>query len=255
MNKKNNNLGTNSNETLNALEEPLFQIDEAIPLEEQRRYFIARQALNKRKIPLSPQKLKDIEALIYNKKMGENWHRNTLVQLSTSGSVEAYRILEDFRCVAPRNLHNWSVIAEFDARVALHSQLGDLEEVTVISTGLGGRGNLLRFCAICATYNWVPFEEYQEKLCHDEFSYAITVAKGIVEQSLVGNGYIIVTFLIPLGTDPHDVLSQAINACNEIGDFMDAHTLRTTNISPIREQDIEHMRKLIEKENNEELSI
>lgn len=227
---------------------PIYQIDKAIPLEEQRRYYIASQATRQRQPHLTRQQLNDIEALLYNKRMGDNWHRNILIQLACTRQIEAYRMIEDFMKVAPPRLCNWTILAEFDARIAIESSLQDLETITIVTSGLGGRGNLVRFSSICATREWQPFELYQRELLWKEFVFALKAEKGEIEDVVHGESYIIFTYLIPFGLEPDKILRKAVSICNELGDFLDENTLRTTNINPIKESDIYHLRQMIQKQ-------
>lgn len=225
-----------------------FQIDEAIPLEEQKRYFISSQATRSRHPRLSTEELNDIESLIYKREMGEGWHRNTLILLAATGQIEAYRILEDFLVVTPKKLKNWATIAEFDGRIGLEASLSDKQGVTVITSGLGGHNGLMRFMLISAARQWEPLKEYQRDLMLKEFSYAVKNARGEIEEISTGDAYLLMTFLLPLGLVPDPIFHQTVAICNEFGDFLAPENLFITNVNRIEENDIIRIQKLSTQE-------
>lgn len=228
------------------------QIDRIIPIEEQKRYYISSHLNRKRQLSLSPKKLASIEGLLYDKRMGENWHRNTLVQLAAVRQLDAYRILEDFLIVAPERLKNWATLAEFDARIAIEADLTDRENVTVVTSGLGGRKNKMRFSSVCITTDWGALQAYQKDLLEKELLYAIKRANGELEDLHIGDSFVIANYLIPIGINPEPILRGAFAICNEMGDFMDISTLRTTNISLIEVSDIDHLRRMMEQDKDKE---
>lgn len=219
---------------------PVYQIDKAIPLEEQQSYYILSQIASRRNYLLSLKQLNRIEALIYNKQMNVNWHRNMLVQLACTRQVEAYRIIEDFLLVAPKNLKNWAILAEFNARIALETILTDTKSVTVVSSGLGGRDNMMRFSSGCTLLDSKHFEEYQKELAIKEFSYAISENGGKLENCSFGDSCLLLTYLMPIGLHPDGILHETISICNEFGAFLNENNLKTTNLRLLQECDFRH---------------
>ncbi|KXB38005.1 hypothetical protein HMPREF1869_00210 [Bacteroidales bacterium KA00251] len=216
----------------------LFQIDKSVPLGVQMQFYKKLATARLRKPSFTQRRLTYIESLLYDKRMGTKWLKNTLVQLAATRQIKAYRLLEDFLMVAPRPLYHWAVLAEFDARIALEASLSDLEYVAVITTGLGGRDNLLRYSTLFVTKNRLPLQEYQRDLLKEEVLYALEGIKGEFEESTYGDSYAIFSYLIPYGIDPSSLVEGVVAVCNEVGDFIDPQLLHTTNVKPLKSKEV-----------------
>ncbi len=221
-----------------------YQLDKAIPIEEQKRYFTSSHAARRLRPSLSIEQLNDIESLLYKKEMSEGWLRNNLTLLAATGQIDAYRMIEDFLIVAPKRLKDWATIAEFDAKIALQAALSGTRIVNVITSGLGGRNGLMRFMFVAGSKGWTPFVSFQKDLAINEFKFAITQHAGEIERISSGDDFIIASFLLPLNVNPTPILLKAISICNDMGDFLDPENLFTTNVAPIRKQDIPRLKLL-----------
>lgn len=223
-----------------------FQIDCPIPLDEQKRYFRLSQEKRRNKPHLTEKELDNIEALLYNKQMGDNWHKNTLALLASTGQIRAYRILEDFLMIAPERLRNWAMIAEFDCRIYIKAQLSEQEDITIISSGLGGHNGLMRFMIIVATEGWQKLHDYQISLMQKEFSYSIKHNQGEIENIEFHDTYMSITCLLPIGLAPNPIIQETVDLCNQFGDFLHTDHILITNVSHIEEKDIERLRQTIQ---------
>lgn len=237
--------------SVRAKTENFHQIDKAIPLSVQKYFYRMRNVYKACDIEFTPRRLRNIEILIYDKRMGRSWFRHTLVQLSIAPEIRAYRILEDFLQVAPPSLYHWASLAEFNARIDLEASLSDEKPVTVITSGLGGRDNMMRFSAMGATVDNLPLESYQRNLIENELRFALEEVDGVLEKISFEETAFIFSFLAPFDTNFVDLLRDAFTACNEVKNFVDIRTLSVTNEKHYAKRDVVKMLRETQKEEGE----
>ncbi len=213
---------------------PIFQIDAYVPMAIQQEYFnVSRTVISSSPSKLEEPEIHEIERTLYLKSVPEEVHRLQLVRLATSSLASAYRIIQDYLQIAPPSMYYWALLAEFQARIQLHSSLTGQENALIFTTGLGGRNGLLRIHAIAHTPGWVPLEQYQTDMVREEFYTSVTKLHGEVEEILIGESYFRFQFLLPIGIEPRRFYTDFASFCNEFGNFLDMKELLLTNERPI----------------------
>jgi len=156
--------------------------------------------------------------------------------LATSREVKAYRMLEDYVQHPDEDVSNWAYMALMESRISLESELSDEKQI-YISTGLGGKGEKLRFYVLMLSRDRKPFLEYQRKVIEREFAYFLPKADCEIERLTIGEQYVELVFLIPVRADIKLTLDKVINECNQYGDFLsDIFTI--TNVKELTEQEV-----------------
>jgi hypothetical protein len=154
--------------------------------------------------------------------------------LAISGDVKAFRALEDYN---KRNKNDWAAMSLLQAKITLESELSDEKQV-FISTGLGGEGHRLRFFSFFKSSGLKPFSDYQRKLIETEIPFFVEKYHGILEKQKIEDCYFTVLFLIDLSVDIKNMLLDAINECNQYGNFISTNFI-ITNVKIFNKKDIE----------------
>jgi len=169
-----------------------------------------------------------------------------LNQLSGIGKVETYRIVEKFVKTPDEPLKSWAVLSLQNSRMLLESTLLDENQV-FISTGLGGKGNKLRYFVVLVSKTEEAFNETQQRIIRNEFDFAFQNADSEMEIMQFVEYFCTMIVLIPMRASIRDIFGLAVGECNELGDFISQHFL-VTNVKAF---ETEEVKKLL-KENSEE---
>jgi len=159
----------------------------------------------------------------------------TLVFLAISGSVKAYRAIEAYYEKHP---DEWTAMSLMQAKITLESEFSDEKQI-FISTGLGGKGDQLRFFAFFKSQGGKNFSDYQKKLIEKEIPYYIRNYHGIPEEIQIRENYFTVLFLIHIQVDIKTMLDEAIGECNQYGDFINKGFI-ITNVRVFTAEEIQN---------------
>lgn len=166
-----------------------------------------------------------------------------LVLLASSHEVKAYRILENYVNNPHPELKDWAQLALMESRMAMESDLSDEKQI-FISTGLGGKGEKLRFFVLLLSADKKPFLEYQARVIEREFAYYLPKQDCEIEKLEVCDNYVILLFLVSVRANLKSILDYLIQECNQYGDFLsDLYT-----VTNVRELSDDEIRAIIEKD-------
>ncbi|GHU65282.1 hypothetical protein FACS1894160_4350 [Bacteroidia bacterium] len=209
----------------------LHILETKVPVENQMEFFHYIEKIRHAKEPMT---IDEQIALLNNQESPYLKKKNILASLSISGDVKAYRAIESYH-----EIHDddWTVMSLLQAKITLESEFSD-EKKIFISTGLGGRGEKMRFAGLFKSKRLENFSAYQKELIEKEFSYCLQKAGGQLENVAIENNYFTILLLINIHTNIKTVLEQAINECNQYGDFIDSGFL-ITNVKQFTEADIQ----------------
>ena len=154
--------------------------------------------------------------------------------LAVSGNVKAYRVIEAYNETNPGD---WAAMSLMQAKITLQSQFSDERQV-FISSGLGGKGDLLRFYAFFKSNDGKPFSDYQKKLIEKEIPFCIQHYNGIPEEINIKDNYFYLLFLISIKIDIKTMLEEAIGECNQYGNFI-SNGFIVTNVKAFSEEKIQ----------------
>jgi hypothetical protein len=159
-----------------------------------------------------------------------------LIQLANSDDVEAFRLLEKFNAATVSELKDWSALALQESRMTLESSLLDENQV-IISTGLGGKGKRLRYFAALASKDDKFFTVLQKKLIEKEIDFTLKKHDGEIEKIEFDENYCSFLIIVPLNVYIKDLITAAIDECNQIGDFIDTKFI-LTNVKIFSKEEI-----------------
>ena len=213
-------------------------LEQRVPVELQMEYFKYSEQVRKErtKPDLNDMDYTAFRESLSNPESTTDYKKYILSMLATSREVKAYRMLEDYVQHPDEDVSNWAYMALMESRISLESELSD-EKLIYISTGLGGKGEKLRFYVLMLSRDRKPFQEYQRKVIEREFAYFLPKADCEIERLTIGEQYVELVFLIPLRADIKLTLERVINECNQYGDFLsDIFTI--TNVKELTEQEV-----------------
>lgn len=180
---------------------------------------------NKEEFNLEGLPLLDDEALSIDDK------KELLVKLASIDDAKAYRILEEYSKEKDQELYHWSLLALQESKMLIESSLLDENQV-FISTGLGGRGDMLRYFIVLIGDNIEFYEDFQQKMIRSEFDFALKNNESELEQINFEEKYALMTALIPFQVKFQQVFKTALNECNQYGGFLQKNFL-VTNVKKL----------------------
>ena len=198
-------------------------LEQRVPVERQMEYFKYSEKnrkdqdkpdISKMDFSVFEDSLDDPESTVEHKKY-------VLSILATSRQVKAYRILEEYAQAPDPDVADWAYMALMESRIALESELSDEKQI-YISTGLGGKGEKLRFYVLILANELKPFLEYQKKVIERECMELV--------------------FLIPVRADIKQALDKVINECNQYGNFL-SQVFTITNVKELSAEEVEEIIK------------
>lgn len=163
--------------------------------------------------------------------------RRLLTMLAISKNVKAYRMLEAYSEAPYVDMKDWAYMALMECRISLESELSDEKQI-YISTGLGGKGEKLRFFLLLFARNKVPFQDYQLQTLERELVYTLSKNDCEIERLTMEDLYVEMLFLVPVRIDLKGVINQIINECNQYGNFL-SNVFTVTNVRELRREEIE----------------
>ena len=159
-----------------------------------------------------------------------------LVQLAQRGSAEAYRLVQEY-CTRPDpGLEDWSRIALYECRMRMESDLLD-EPVGLISTGLGGDGERLRYIFVLA-FSDEPLAEEQQQEIREALDSVCRKHRSPVEEAQFRPACLYVQVLVPLDVAVGAVIEESISLLNQ-GEGEVYHDYLATNVAEPTEEEIE----------------
>ena len=159
-----------------------------------------------------------------------------LVQMAGVASPEVYRVLEGYAKEPDKDLEGWAKMAVQENRMLLESHLLDSQPV-FISTGLGGKGNKLRYFVVLFYKESDDLKPFQKKIVQDEISYALQKYDSELENLNFSSKYATMLVVVPLSSDIARMFRSAIEECNQFGDFL-APEFVVTNMKELSDAEI-----------------
>lgn len=204
-------------EAISSLPENFSVLEEQINVELQMEYFNYGRDM---KSGFSPEMVLQHQADLFDPKVPLDEKKNLLVLLASQEKVEAFRTIEKYAKKPDPELRDWSILALQESRMVIQSSLMDEQQV-YISTGLGGRGQKLRyFVVLIGREDNIDYSPVQKKLLKNELEFAVTKNDGELEEMTFQKNLAIAVMLLPVKSDIQAVFHSVINECNQYGDFV-----------------------------------
>lgn len=169
--------------------------------------------------------------------------RKLLNQLASFEEVKCFRILEKYMKTPDKELKNWSYLAYQESLMTMESSLSE-EDTIYISSGLGGKGNKLRyFVVLLSDSPDVPISEKHQHLILKEIVYQFEKSNAEFEEHSFNNTYFMFSCLIPIDISIADLFEDFINNVNEFEPILSDNFL----ITNVRRMSVEEINEFIEK--------
>jgi hypothetical protein len=179
---------------------------------------------------------------LYDPKQSVEKKMALMVQMAAIPSPEVYRVLEGFVNASDGDLKEWAKLALQENRHLLESHLLDSRQV-FISTGLGGKGQKLRYFVVLINKEGDDLKPFQQKVLQDEMQYALQRYDSELEKLIFMRHYTTMRVIVPISSDLTRLFREGIDECNQFGDFL------------LPDFIITNMKELSEEEINEALSV
>jgi hypothetical protein len=183
--------------------------------------------------------------------VGEDRKREILLSIAAIDDVKAFRTIEKFVGLAEGEIKQWAVLALQESRMLIQSSLLDEQQV-FISTGLGGKGQKLRYYVVFVNKNQNKIlTATQQKLLKDELLYELKQNDGEFETMDFSEGFSTVLVMLPLQSDLKRIFRNIIDECNQYGDFLDDDMI-VTNVKVMSRNEVIEMLKQNKKQDFEQ---
>ncbi|MDR1937062.1 MAG: hypothetical protein LBQ73_01005 [Tannerellaceae bacterium] len=216
-------------------------LEQRIPVEVQLEYFKYSEQMRKNHVKMTDDEYHVYLQSLSNDTLSSEHKKYILSALAISNDVRAYRLLEDYVRHPDPDVTNWAYMALMESRITLESEL--LEEKQIyISTGLGGKGDKLRFYVLMTASRGEPFQEYQRRTIENEFAYYLPIEDCEIERLTIYDLYVELVFLIPVRKDIKATLDKVITECNQYGNFI-SDVLTVTNVKELSADEVDEIIK------------
>jgi hypothetical protein len=227
----------NIKEVLKNLPENFSILEEKIDIEVQMKYFDYVQ--KQRKDDNAVECFENRNEL-FLEGTGFERKKEILVNIATIDDVKAFRTIEQFVKESSGEIYQWAVLALQESRMLMQSSLLDEQQV-FISTGLGGRGQKIRYYVVFINKNKEGLlTRTQQKLLKDELLTELKSVDGEFETIDFTEGFSSAMVMLPLQTDLKSVFRNIIDECNQYGDFLEDDMI-LTNVKMLSKTEITEM--------------
>jgi hypothetical protein len=227
----------NIQKVLENLPENFSILEEQIDIEVQMKYFDFVQ--KKRTDELSAECFENRDDL-FSENTDFERKKEILVNIATIDDVKAFRTIEKFVKESNGEIYQWAVLALQESRMLLQSSLLDEQQV-FISTGLGGKGQKIRYYVVFINKNKQGLlTRTQQKLLKDELITVLKSSDGEFETIDFTEGFSTAMVMLPLQTDLKSVFRNIIDECNQYGDFLEEDMI-LTNVKMLSRNEITEM--------------
>lgn len=191
-------------------------LEEQIEIELQMKYFEFSKEI---KDNLDVEKILNSMDRLFSDDVPVEEKKTILVQLASIDKVEAYRSIERYLKKPEKELKDWAVLALQESRMLLETMFLDESQI-FISTGMGGKGSKLRYFIVLISNSKTNFTDTQKKLIKSELEFFLKKQNAEIEEISFTGKLSTILALIPINVSIKGVFREAINECNQYGNFL-----------------------------------
>lgn len=225
------------NEYLEVGEDSISLLEEPIDADTQFEYF---ECSKNQENHLTNDEIISRKDLIFDDSVSNEQKKLLLVQLASISNIEAYRTIEKYLKKPNTKLINWAYLAFLESRLLLESTFLN-ENKVLITTGLGGKGNKLRYFIVFFTNDGLPITHLQQKIIKSELDYAFCRNEAEIENLFFEDGFAYILTMVPINIPVQQFFNKILIECNEFGDFL-FHDFIISNVKILS---IEEIRELL----------
>lgn len=208
-------------------------LEEQIDVDVQLKYFDRSRKYKKNPDPGDAIALADN---LFKEEINIERKKEILIKLASMEEVKAFRILQSYMEERPDELRDWTILALQESKMLLESKLLDENQI-FISTGLGGKGDKLRYFVVIIANRENEFNDFQKKIIRQEFLYTLEKHESEVENFDFSENLATIMAIVPLDKPVKAVFEEAIEECNNYGDFI-KNDFVITNVKKLSFQEI-----------------
>ena len=225
------------NEYLEISEDSINLLEEPIDADTQLEYF---ECSKNQENNISNDEIISKKDLIFDDSIPNEQKKLLLVQLASISNIEAYRTIEKYLKKPNTKLTKWAYLALLESRLLLESTFLD-ENKVLITTGLGGKGNKLRYFIVFFTNSGLPITDLQQKIIRSELDYAFSRNEAEIEDLVFEEGFAHILSMVPINMPVQQFFNKILRECNEFGNFL----FKDFIISNVKILSIEEIRELL----------
>ncbi len=210
-------------------------LEEQIDVKLQMEYFKFSSRIKKSIPKDTPIVLEEIPDL-YDEKISIEVIKESLVKLASIDDPKAYRLIEAYLKDGKPELNHWTILAQQESKMLLESTLLNENQV-FISTGLGGKGNMLRYFIVFIGEEISEFNDFQQNILKSEFEFALKSNQSELEEITFNEHFATMVVLIPFDVPFQKIFREAIAECNNYGNFLKPNFL-VTNVKKLSTKEI-----------------
>jgi hypothetical protein len=173
---------------------------------------------------------------LYSDKKSIGEKKEMLVQLAAQDNIQLFRFIEKYGDECEVELKDWAVLALQESRMLLETKLLD-ENHVFISTGLGGKGSLLRYFIVLLSNKRNALNDTQNKIIQGEFEFLLNKNESELEAIEFYDKFVTMVVLIPLHITIKEFFKKGIDECNQYGNFIRSNFL-VTNVKRLSADEI-----------------
>ncbi len=235
----NENIYDKLQEYLGLNEESISILEETIEPSTQLEYFeYSRNHIHSK----SEEEIIDEKDVLFDKSFPVEGKKTTLVELASLNSAEAYRTIEKYLHQPNIKLYDWACLALQECRLHIETNLLD-ESKVLISTGLGGKGQKLRYFIVLFTPDDVEINNRQQEIIRKELCYYLQKLDAELEDILFEESFASILAVIPMKVDLQNLFRQIITECNELGSFLYSDFI-ITNLKALHTEEIRELLRI-----------
>jgi len=145
--------------------------------------------------------------------------KEILARLASIENVACYRAIESFSDKAEEPLRDWALLALNESRMQLESKIMEENQV-FISTGLGGVDQKLRYFVVLMSRTDADLTPTHQMVIRNEFEDVLKKYDAVMEEVNFSGFLATILLLLPMNFSLKIVFQEAINECNQYGDFL-----------------------------------
>ena len=165
--------------------------------------------------------------------------KSLLISLASIDKVEAFRALEQYQKNPDPTLKDWATLAMQESRMLLESTFLDQNQV-FISTGLGGRGQKLRYFIVFLVKDTMLLDDLRKKVINSEMQFIFKKFNAEIEDINFSESFSTVKAIIPIEVHLNEMFEEAIENCNQFGDFLQMNFI-VTNLKELSFDEIKQV--------------
>lgn len=230
------NIHNKIRELLGQIPDKLAIIEEPIPMETQILYF---ESSKRFKNNFDKNEILNAAGLLSVPEVPANEKKEILAKLASIDTPEAFRHIEKYLLHAENDIRDWAKLALLESRMLLESSLLDQNQI-LISSGLGGKENKLRYFIVVFLNDGFAFDDTRKKVVNNEFDPVLLKMNCELEGIRFYKNYLTLTVLIPLEVSIKDAFTMAIFECNQYGNFLSENFI-VTNVKVLSATEIRNL--------------